>query len=80
MKFRNFIKLFAFLAGPLFGQAPAAAAKDQAAPIVSVQATASASKSDVVERLKARVDPSYVKSLGTCSDHSQSPSSGKPVR
>ena len=69
MKYRNILTLVALGAAPLVAQnvSPASIA-DQ--PAVVSTSEAPAVSNDLLQQLKERVDPNYVKGLGTCSDHS----------
>jgi|SwirhirootsSR1_FD_contig_31_3614696_length_415_multi_2_in_0_out_0_1 hypothetical protein len=70
MKLRKLLALLALTSGVAFGQTPGNIAQNQAQPVESVTAV-SAESSALVERLKSQVDPNYIHSIASNTEHSK---------
>lgn len=75
MKFRNLLTLLALLVTPMVGHTATKPDKNQVQTVASAPAPAppSSEATDLVKRLKDRVDPTYVACLKEASDHSHGP-------
>ena len=70
MKLRNLLALLALTSSVALGQSAGDVTQNQTQPVESI-AVGSAESSALLERLKSQVDPNYINSIASNTEHSK---------